>query len=91
MHLVNDSSVRVVVPEESVTYIHLQFDGHEIVESEGVLSESLYAGPLALQGLPPDSRAELEALFPGVVSGRIGTMARLLARNPEVQAIQMAG
>ncbi|WP_299419903.1 Hint domain-containing protein [uncultured Shimia sp.] len=91
VHLVNDSSVRVVRPDGPVTYIHLQFDQHEIVDSEGLFTESLFAGPGALQGLPDESRAELMALFPGIARGDIGAMARPVARRQEVQAIQLIG
>ncbi len=91
VHLVNDKTVRVVRPTGPVTYIHLQFDEHEIVDSEGLLTESLYAGPLALQGMPKDSRTELETLFPELTRGEFGTMARPLAKKQEVQAIQLVG
>ncbi|SMP12445.1 Hint domain-containing protein [Shimia sagamensis] len=91
VHLVNDRSVRVVRPTGAVIYIHLQFDRHEIVDSEGLLSESLYAGPVALRGLPHDSRAELEALFPELTQGEAGIMARPVAQKQEVQAIQLVG
>ncbi|WP_294223137.1 Hint domain-containing protein [uncultured Shimia sp.] len=91
VHLVNDRSVRVVRPKGAVTYVHLQFDQHEIVDSDGLLTESLYAGPQALQGLPHQSRAELEALFPELTRGEVGTMARPLAQKQEVQAIQLVG
>lgn len=89
VHLVNDSSVRVAGFDCGVTYIHMQFDHHEIIESEGLLTESLYAGPVALRSLPEDSRAELEALFPEITNGRMSAMARPLAHRREVQAIQL--
>jgi len=90
-HLVNDCNVRVAPLADEVTYIHLQFDQHEIVESDGLLTESLYAGPMALKSLPKESRAELEALFPGLTSGGCGSLVRPLACKQEVQAIQLAG
>jgi hypothetical protein len=91
VHLVNDRNVRVMRPVGAVTYIHLQFDQHEILDSEGLLTESLYAGPVALQGLPESSRAELEALFPELTRGEVGIMARPLAQKQEAQAIQLVG
>ncbi|MFY0660870.1 MAG: Hint domain-containing protein [Shimia sp.] len=91
VHLVNDSGVRVVHPDGPLTYIHLQFDQHEILDSEGLFTESLFAGPGALQGLPDESRAELVALFPELARGNSGTLARPLARRQEVQAIHLNG
>ncbi len=64
--------VRVTVDEtaEEVTYLHLVFDRHEIVESEGLLSESYLPGPLTLAGLAPEERSAvpegLAAARPGV-------------------------
>lgn len=90
-HLVNDRTVRVVAQPGSVTYIHLQFDQHEIVESDGLLTESLYAGPMALKSLPKESRAELVALFPDLTNGKCGNLVRPLACKQEAQAIQLIG
>jgi hypothetical protein len=47
---------RVVVDAEAtcVTYHHLVFDAHEIVESEGLLSESYLPGAVTLAGLTAD-------------------------------------
>jgi hypothetical protein len=61
--LVNDRSVRRVVGGD-VEYIHLLFDRHQIVLSEGLASESFHPGPQTLQDLPQASRDELFALFP---------------------------
>ena len=47
-----------------VTYVHLLFDRHEIVFSEGVPSESFHPGVYGLATLPWAQRAEVEALFP---------------------------
>lgn len=61
-HLVNGTSVRQE-PVDNVGYYHLLFDRHEIIWSNGVLSESFFPGD---QILLTDRavRAELLALFP---------------------------
>jgi hypothetical protein len=63
--LVNGASVRQLRPEGGVTYIHLLFDRHEIILSEGALSESFHPGETGLGALDADQRREVERLFPG--------------------------
>lgn len=48
----------------AVEYVHFMFDRHEIVLSNGLHTESLYAGPVALQRIDAAARAELLAIFP---------------------------
>lgn len=62
-HLVDDAHVLRAGPEP-VCYAHLLFDRHEIVFAEGLETESLLPGPVALSGLDPATRDELLALFP---------------------------
>lgn len=50
--------------KEEVTYIHLMFDDHEIVLSDGVWSESFQPGAHTLGDMDAAQRAELLALFP---------------------------
>ena len=50
--------------EEEVTYVHILFDQHELVVSNGAWSESFQPGDLMLAGLETDQRAELFKLFP---------------------------
>ncbi|WP_306155168.1 Hint domain-containing protein [Roseovarius sp. MMSF_3281] len=49
-----------------VEYFHLLFDSHELIWSNGAITESLYVGPQALKALPPESLEEIQELFPGV-------------------------
>lgn len=53
-----------------VTYVHLLFDRHEILISEGAATESLYPGPCALTGLEDAARRELLDLFPELSNPR---------------------
>ncbi len=54
-------------PAAQVDYFHLMFDRHEIVEANGVLSESFYPGSVAMQGVAQDTRAELLRIFPDLI------------------------
>jgi len=47
-----------------VDYIHLLFDSHETVFSEGLPTESFYPGPDVISAMEPEARAELFELFP---------------------------
>ena len=62
-HLVNGTSIRTH-PMPRVTYVHLAFDRHEVIWAEGVPSESLHLGAMALASLGDDTRDELLTLFP---------------------------
>jgi hypothetical protein len=61
-HLVNGTSIRAT-PMPMVEYHHILFDGHEIVESEGILSESFHPGAYIL-GTDDNMREEILDLFP---------------------------
>ncbi len=51
-----------------VTYVHLIFDQHEIIFSEGAMTESLFPGPMAIQSLDSDCQNELLEIFPELQS-----------------------
>jgi len=90
-HLTGIEGIEIDQHPEALTYYHLLFDRHEIVYSEGALTESLFTGPEALKSVPPQARAEILALFPELLSGtgthqparRIGSgrKSRQLARR----------
>lgn len=65
---------------DSVTYVHMLFDRHEVVISNGAETESLFTGPQALKAVGPAARAEILALFPELVRPEAETpSARVLA------------
>jgi hypothetical protein len=82
--------VDVVVDDEAseVTYYHLVFDRHEIVASEGLLSESYLPGELTLRGLSEADRAAVAGVFSparpgiGVREGAILAPARAEYGSP---------
>ncbi len=59
-----------VVPMESMqtTYVHLMFDRHEVVLSNGAWTESFQPDDLTLKGMGNSQRLELFELFPKLKS-----------------------
>ncbi|MGR3636299.1 MAG: Hint domain-containing protein [Shimia sp.] len=90
-HLVDGDGVRVADSARTVTYVHLQLDRHEILLSDGVPTESLNPGEVAMSALPEASKAELRALFPELDEGPACAPARPLAYRREVEAILATG
>lgn len=68
-----------------VTYVHIMFDSHQIIDSEGAWSESFQPADVTLNGLDDEQRDELLALFPALASrkGQQGYAAarRVLAQH----------
>lgn len=52
------------VERGDVSYIHLLFDHHEVILSNGAWSESFQPGEYSMRGVLDDQRAEIIALFP---------------------------
>lgn len=48
----------------AVTYLHLMFDRHHILRSDGALSESFFPGRHSMAAMEAETRRELYALFP---------------------------
>ena len=61
-HLVDGHQI-TRAPQDSIDYIHLMFDRHQIVTSNGAPTESFFPGDVILDG-DRAIRAELNALFP---------------------------
>lgn len=63
-----------------VTYVHILFDRHEVVISNGAQTESLYTGPEALKAVGPAAQEEILTLFPELrQGGHVTEPARVLA------------
>lgn len=75
--LINGTSVRRVAMQR-VTYVHVMFDQHQILDTHGVQSESFFPGDTALRGMVGETRDELFALFPELENrpGRYGQLCR---------------
>lgn len=63
--LVNDRSVRFV-PGGEVEYVHLLFDRHQVVFSEGLATESFLPGPQMTDSFEREVVEEIFALFPEI-------------------------
>ncbi len=63
--LVNDKSVRVQEGGD-VTYVHLLFDRHQVIFSEGLTTESFLPGPQTSHAFEQDIVDEICALFPEI-------------------------
>lgn len=62
-NLVNDTTVRPV-PGGMVTYIHLMFDEHQVIYSQGLATESFLPGPQTTCSFEEDTIREISTLFP---------------------------
>jgi len=51
-------------PYEIVTYVHILFDAHHVVQTHGVLSESLLPTDYALASWGQSIKTEIQSLFP---------------------------
>ena len=62
--MINGRTVRHETAARRVEYWHFLLDSHEVVWSNGVLTESLHPGDVALTGMAGATRAELLEIFP---------------------------
>jgi len=76
----------------TVTYVHLMFDKHEVVFSEGVLSESFHPGHVGLDAILDPAREELFRIFPDLRAdlNAYGPTSRLCLRKHEAKALRAA-
>jgi len=61
--LINDMTIRQI-PGGDVTYVHLLFDTHQVVWSNGLATESFLPGPQTTSVLEQDTINEICTLFP---------------------------
>lgn len=85
-HLVNGDTIHRL-PMPRVRYHHVMFDRHEVIEAEGALTESFFAGDCILNA-DDDLRRELCALFPELAGGAgPGLTARPVPRGAEARVL----
>lgn len=81
----------VFVDEEAdtVTYVHMLFDNHEVVFAEGTPTESLFTGPMALMSVGPEAYQEIVALFPEIAEENYApsTARRVPSRGKQISAL----
>jgi len=73
--LIDDCNVRYA-PRQAVTYHHIMFDGHQIVESAGFWSESYYPWAAHDRGWVDETAEEILRLFPHLQAGAPLPLAR---------------
>jgi hypothetical protein len=91
--LINDKSVRSV-PGGEVEYVHLLFDRHQVVFSEGLATESFLPGPQTTKSFEAEIVAEICALFPEIdpETGKgYSPAARRTLRSFEAQLLLASG
>ncbi len=80
-HLVGLPGIEIDEEAEAVTYIHVMFDNHEIVFSDGLWTESFQPGQATMNDMDQAQRAELLALFPELD----GEVESYLAARPSLK------
>ncbi|AML50796.1 Hint domain-containing protein [Falsihalocynthiibacter arcticus] len=85
-HLVNGTTISRHLPTDGVTYIHLLFDHHEVIFSEGLSSESFLPGAEVCEGMAAEVQNELYALFPELEED----WSAFSAAKPSLKAYQAA-
>jgi len=76
VHLIGLPGITVLRQPAPVTYWHVLFEGHELIEAEGAWAESLYPGPVALRALGPCAGSQIRTLLPRLAQGWLPTPAR---------------
>lgn len=87
--LVNDHSIRHA-PGGEVEYVHLLFDQHQVIFSEGLETESFLPGPQTEKMFEAEIREEICTLFPelDLATGKgYGPAARPMLRRYEAEAL----
>ena len=87
--LVNGVSVHVRESEE-VVYFHMLFDRHQMIWSEGLLTESFLPGPQTMPGFGKEIRDEIVAIFPELdpdTGHGYGPSARIGLKSYEARAL----
>lgn len=71
-------------PRLHVVYYHILLEQHDVVFANGIRSETMYPGPMALKALRPHQRAEVRRLMPDAFGAdATPTPARTLIRPGE--------
>jgi VCBS repeat-containing protein len=88
-HLINGQSI-VRETAGDVSYHHVLFDEHQVLQSSGCSSESLYPGQVGLDGFVDETREEVLNMFPDLRSfpGSYGKTARHVVKMHEAALLQ---
>ncbi|WP_050604210.1 Hint domain-containing protein [Ruegeria sp. 6PALISEP08] len=89
-HLCSWPGIHIDTSIETVEYLHILLDQHEILNADGAQAESLFLGEEALYTLSSDALSELAAIFPDRPTSAhtgFGRAARLILREHEARAL----
>lgn len=87
--LVNDHSIRPVEGGE-VEYVHLMFDRHQVVTSDGLATESFLPGPHTTKSFEDEIVEEITTIFPELdlsTGEGYGPAARPMLKRYEAEAL----
>lgn len=75
--------------DRAITYHHIMFENHRIMEAGGTLSESFHPGKFTVSALEKPVRDELFAMFPELDNdlGSYGPTAEYCLKSPEAQVL----
>ncbi|MFS4582698.1 Hint domain-containing protein [Phaeobacter sp. C3_T13_0] len=86
--------IYVTETQDHVSYFHMLFDDHEIVQANGAPSESLLVTERSLTALSPTAQDELTLLFPDLVNETMRSHAsakHIPAHNKQKRLIERIG
>jgi Hint domain/PA14 domain/RTX calcium-binding nonapeptide repeat (4 copies) len=86
LHLVGQPGIDRADPGP-VSYLHLLFDRHEIILSDGAWTESFQPGDRTLAGMDEGQLQEIGLLFPQLLAGARFASARRSLRGREARAL----
>jgi len=90
VRLVGWRGVHVARDIPAPTYLHMMFDTHQLIVTDGLVSESFHPGARALGGLDAAVRAELLSLFPALARACPANTARRCLRGYETTVLLAA-
>jgi Ca2+-binding RTX toxin-like protein len=90
-HLLGQAGVTRVLPLEGVAYIHILFDRHEIVQSDGIWTESFQPAERMLSTMDAAVRDEMLKLFPQLTQTAEAFPAARLSLKAHEARVLLAG
>ncbi len=90
-HLLGHAGVTRTLPLEGVSYIHILFDRHEIVQSDGLWTESFQPANRMLSAMDAAVRDEVLSLFPELVRSADAFPAARLSLKAHEARVLLAG
>ncbi|WP_374376162.1 Hint domain-containing protein, partial [Tabrizicola sp.] len=90
-HLTGLAEITRALPAEGVTYVHILFDRHEIVQSDGIWTESFQPAERTLNALDEAARTEVLELFPELAADATGFPAARLSLKAHEAKVLVSG